>query len=624
MTNQEVLDFIAKLTVVKFQLKKYLKNHHPDVYRHLVDATSFLSTDDTVPVIERLYCLKNNITSRPICRVCHEKPVPFDTVKNVYKKWCSISCSCKDPETQEKLRKTKLERYGNPTYHNQEGATKTRLEKYGQFHAHDFGEKLRQTKLERYGDEHYVNTEKCKQTKLERYGSETYNNQEKERQTKLERYGDKHYNNRVQFKKTLSEFSDEKREQILVKRAETCFEKYGVDHVSKLDDVKEKHRQTCLEKYGVDNPLKLESTREDGRRVLKQKSWSHIEDDTEFDHFFTWEDFLANRDPHKKWTWRCKTCGTVFDAEWNNGHHHRCYVCHPNCVKGTSLMEQEIYEYVKRIYPGKVFNHLPDNKRIIPHREIDIWLPEKKFGIEFNGLYYHSESKLENPSYHLEKTLACEEIGAKLVHIFEDEWTYRQKQVKAFLRHQLGCDIGKIDATDCLVDDNLDADAAEDFLDRNDIKGSIQASHRLGLMYNGHLVAVAVLNKPRFNKQYDFELLRYAEKAGLSIYGGLNRLFSWFKECQQPKTMIAHLDRRFYDGRTLKKIGFKFVKQTQPKYSYVKDGERYSRTSFQKHMLKEKLASFDPEKSEIQNMLANGYDRVFDCGSMVYEWRNNL
>ena len=40
---------------------------------------------------------------------------------------------------------------------------------------------------------------------------------------------------------------------------------------------------------------------------------------------------------------------------------------------------------------------------------------------------------------------------------------------------------------------------------------------------------------------------------------------------------------------------------------------------YQKHMLQEKLEKFDPELTEWENMVKNGYDRIWDCGTILYE-----
>ncbi|MCX6751140.1 MAG: hypothetical protein NTZ83_06805, partial [Candidatus Pacearchaeota archaeon] len=42
----------------------------------------------------------------------------------------------------------------------------------------------------------------------------------------------------------------------------------------------------------------------------------------------------------------------------------------------------------------------------------------------------------------------------------------------------------------------------------------------------------------------------------------------------------------------------------------------YSRRDFQKHLLANKLDIFDPVLSEYENMLNNGYLRIFDAGNL--------
>jgi len=43
-----------------------------------------------------------------------------------------------------------------------------------------------------------------------------------------------------------------------VKQKETIQQKYGVDDIWKIDNVRDKRIKTCIEKYGVDNPAKLQ------------------------------------------------------------------------------------------------------------------------------------------------------------------------------------------------------------------------------------------------------------------------------------------------------------------------------------------------------------------------------
>jgi hypothetical protein len=42
---------------------------------------------------------------------------------------------------------------------------------------------------------------------------------------------------------------------------------------------------------------------------------------------------------------------------------------------------------------------------------------------------------------------------------------------------------------------------------------------------------------------------------------------------------------------------------------------------FQKHKLSKKLSIFDANKTEWDNMIVNGYDRIWDCGNRKFVWR---
>lgn len=95
----------------------------------------------------------------------------------------------------EKVKKTKFEKYGNmhgdlekfkQTCLDRYGTTSPLLNK-------DIKEKANRTMTNRYGSIHALKNkecmDKCKQSKLERYGDENYNNQEQAKKTRLEKYG---------------------------------------------------------------------------------------------------------------------------------------------------------------------------------------------------------------------------------------------------------------------------------------------------------------------------------------------------------------------------------------------------------------------------------------------------
>ena len=59
-------------------------------------------------------------------------------------------------------------------------------------------------------------------------------------------------------------------------------------------------------------------------------------------------------------------------------------------------------------------------------QELDIVINEQKLAIEFNGSYWHDVNHVF-PDYHLNKVIKCNQLGYRLIHIWEDEWTDETK-----------------------------------------------------------------------------------------------------------------------------------------------------------------------------------------------------
>ena len=105
------------------------------------------------------------------------------------------------------------------------------------------------------------------------------------------------------------------------------------------------------------------------------------------------------------------------------------------------------------------------------------------------------------------------------------------------------------------------------------------------------------------------------------MIGGASKLLSYFIKQYKPKKIISYADRRWSDGNLYKKIGFNLVNLTHPSYFYTNDYLiKYHRFSFRKDQLSEKLVLFDPQLTEWENMQLNGYDRIWDCGNLKYEF----
>jgi very-short-patch-repair endonuclease len=318
-----------------------------------------------------------------------------------------------------------------------------------------------------------------------------------------------------------------------------------------------------------------------------------------------------------EYPFQCTKCGHKFVSTLNNGAIPRCTRCYPHInMRGTSNIEQELQEFIENFgIPSK----RNDRILIYPY-ELDIIIPSKKIAFELNGLYWHSELNGKGKEYHVEKTELCKKAGYRLIQIFEDEWIDQQEIVKSRIKHILGLSFKRVYARDCVVVE-LSNYEKNVFMKCNHSQGHAVTSVRLGLRYNDELVAAMTFAVPRFSKQYEWELVRYVTANGWSVVGGAGKLFSAFKKKYNPKSVVSYADRRWSEGNLYETIGFSFSHTSAPNYWYINNGYREHRIKYQKHKLPSILSKFDPNKTEWENMIIAGYDRIWDCGNLVYVWK---
>lgn len=100
-------------------------------------------------------------------------------------------------------------------------------------------------------------------------------------------------------------------------------------------------------------------------------------------------------------------------------NHVTCLNCNRIDFNRTSEYKKQIFNYIKVICN---LNIDVNNRSMINNTELDIYIPDLKIAFEFNGLYWHSEL-FKDKNYHRNKTLKCNDVGIKLIHIWEDDWS---------------------------------------------------------------------------------------------------------------------------------------------------------------------------------------------------------
>ena len=486
--------------------------------------------------------------------------------------------------------------------------------------------------VERYGDECSFNCQQLRkkrhQTNVERYG-QNYRQQfaKKAKQTTLQRYGQQSIFSIPQFKQMIKNI---------------FLEKYGVDHPLKSKQIREKMKSTNLQRYGFENPLfnkqvkqkqKVTNIQRYGTQYYVQSQ--KFKDQNKIRSFNRVIDRIKQYQVQPLfgiqqyngyykhiYKWKCLRCGNIFQQCLTNlivdgiviENIARCPTCYP-FIRGFSYLQKQVVDFIREQLKHNV---VQSDTNIITPYQLDVFVPQKNMALQFDGVYWHSDQMKPN-NYHLMKTKMCQQKNIQLIHIFQDQWLYKQDIVKDRIKNILGVYDNRIFARKCIIK-QISSNICNQFLDINHIQGHDNSKIRLGLFYKDQLVSVMTFGKPRFNRNYEYELVRFASKLEIQVIGGASKLLKYFERKYNPKNIISYADRRYSNGKLYYALGFEFLNNSEPNYWWCKKDVKLSRYQCQKHKLKELLGQdkFDQNLSESQNMYNNKFHRIYDCGNIIF------
>ncbi|QXN70187.1 putative Hef-like homing endonuclease [Bacillus phage vB_BspM_Internexus] len=338
------------------------------------------------------------------------------------------------------------------------------------------------------------------------------------------------------------------------------------------------------------------------------------------------EEFKGRRTPIMHKCLKCKN--QWLSAPNNRLNGEGCPKC--SNIFTQSKGEKEIIDFITENYKGEIILR---NRSILNGKELDIYLPELKIAIEYDGLYWHNE-KHKGKNYHIDKTRKCKEHGVRLIHVFEDEWVNKNELVKFKLLHILGINNQeKIYARKCYIEE-IDSSLKNEFLERNHIQGKDNASIKLGLWLpkedGDELIAIMTFVKRRLalgskhKGEFDYELSRFATDRDYRAIGAFGKLFKYFIENYEHDSIITYADIRWSEGNVYIKNNFEYTHDSRPNYWYVdrNDGtKRIHRFNFRKQELKNKFPEiYDSGLTEFEIMDNTNFYRIWDCGNMVFKY----
>lgn len=269
-----------------------------------------------------------------------------------------------------------------------------------------------------------------------------------------------------------------------------------------------------------------------------------------------------------------------------------------------------IHRSIMRVLDDLEVAYEVNNRTVLKGKELDIYLPLYKLAIELNGEFYHTVDKVGR-TYHYKKFKDCEDLGIRLLQFWGKEVTNKKALVTSMIKNALGVVTKKIYARNCNVNTNVTSNVYREFLRLHHLEGEKNSSIRLGLHYDGKLVAV--MGFSRVNEGY--ELDRFCSEKDAVVVGGFSKMLNY----RPPGRIISYSFNRYSNGNVYAKNGFAFSRENPASLFYYHGGQLKNRNSFMKYKLRKKLG-IDEDDLRTERELAEsiGAFQVFDAGTRTW------
>lgn len=396
--------------------------------------------------------------------------------------------------------------------------------------------------------------------------------------TNLERYG--------------SEHNWGKNSIIWDKIKETNLEKYGTEYIVQSEYFKEKYKETMIEHYGVDNPMKS--------KELKEKAQK-----TNIERYGAPCNFNSESTIRAQLIQKCLK---------DYGVPYYCMIdkCKENLKTLISKVNKDFKSKLDMLGIDSIF------EKQVGWYSYDLFIESQNLLIDINPSFTHSATsgvsnfKPKSKEYHYMRFKNAAVNGYKLLQIWD--WDNTEKILENLKERQ------QIGARQCKVQAISKKDA-NDFCNMYHYQNATKTlTHAYGLFNENDLVEVMTFGKPRYNKQYQYELLRLCTKPKLKILGGASKLLKAFEKEYNPESMISYCDLSKFDGKVYETLGFTESSYSISKHWYNCDKHKHFTDNLLRQFGADKLigTNFGKGTSNEQIMLDNHFIEVYDAGQKTY------
>ena len=357
---------------------------------------------------------------------------------------------------------------------------------------------------------------------------------------------------------------------VIQKRIETNIERYGVENPAATDAVRKKVRETCLERYGYEYAAMCPEVRQKAKETSMQrynrenKMQAHLSEESIkiLSSRETLREFMVVNNIH---TVRELTLALGRGSMPKVGDYLHKYGSWDLINPKESYQEFEIMSFVRSLGISCY-----KDKSVLKPYEIDCYCPEYKIGIEFNGIYWHSNLQKEK-DYHIKKSKLAEQKGVRLIHIYENEW--EDARIRPILESMLKIAFGKVEnriyARNCEIREITNKEA-KPFNEANHLQGHRNAQITYGLFYKDKLVQLMSFSR---HKKYEWEIIRGCPGSNNVVVGGVSKLFKHFVRENNPSQIFSYADFNKFDGEGYLALGMKFIGYSGPDLRWVIDGK---------------------------------------------------
>lgn len=222
----------------------------------------------------------------------------------------------------------------------------------------------------------------------------------------------------------------------------------------------------------------------------------------------------------------------------------------PRCGHHLSKAEDEIANKLKEVLGSD--NVIQGDKETLNGKEIDILIPSKRIGIEFNGLRWHCDKFNKVSDYHLSKTLEANSKGISLIQIYEDEWNESKEKIFSLIFHKIGISCKpKIDGRKCNI---------------------VEKDNVISCIFNNQEVG-------RLTYRFIDDNSCFIESIGTDwnyrCRGVCGKMIAFLERKHGFNEIVAHADKRWIcdvNNNIFTKLGFKLIGNLPPTFDYT-DGK---------------------------------------------------